>query len=177
MHAACVRMRDARARGVQTIRLLYPLERVISERTVSKRDNMKHKVKVTVIDKKLYPELQREYCADPDSGKCPCYSVGDEFVFIRDETRDDYWHCGEGTLVRSGKPDDGCLQSPGTRHCGTEGVPFCSEAWDAISRYIYAGLQGGSIMKGWMKNENQMICCCNDGTRPVIFKIERIDYE
>ena len=24
---------------------------------------MKHKVKVTVIDKKLYPELQRQYCA------------------------------------------------------------------------------------------------------------------
>ncbi len=22
-----------------------------------------------------------------------------------------------------------------------------------------------------------MIACCNDGTRPVIFKIERIDYE
>ena len=141
------------------------------------QDNMKHKVKVTVIDKKLYPELQREYCAVPDSGKCPCYNVGDEFVFIRDDTRDDYWHCGAGTLVRSGKPDEGCLQSPGTMHCGSEGVPFCSEAWDAISRYIYSGLQGGSIMNGWMKNENEMICCCNDGTRPVIFRIERIDYE
>ena len=56
-------------------------------------------------------------------------------------------------------------------------MPFCSEAWDAISRYIYTGLQGGSIMKGWMKKENEMITCCNDGTRPVIFKIERIDYE
>lgn len=53
--------------------------------------------------------------------------------------------------------------------------PFCSEAWDAISRYIYTGLQGGSIMKGWMKEENTMIACCSDGTRPVIFKIERID--
>lgn len=56
-------------------------------------------------------------------------------------------------------------------------LPFCSEAWDAISRYIYTGLQGGSIMKGWMKNENEMITCCSDGTRPVIFKIERLDYE
>ena len=56
-------------------------------------------------------------------------------------------------------------------------MPHCSEAWDAISRYIYAGLQGGSIMKGWMKEENTMIACCSDGTRPVIFKIERIDYE
>lgn len=56
-------------------------------------------------------------------------------------------------------------------------MPFCSEAWDAISRYIYTGLQGGSIMKDWMKRENEMITCCSDGTRPVIFKIERIDYE
>ena len=38
---------------------------------------MKHKVKVTVIDKKLYPELQKEYCADPNSDMCPCYNVGD----------------------------------------------------------------------------------------------------
>ena len=37
-------------------------------------------------------------------------------------------------------------------------------------------MQGGSIMKGWMKDENTMITCCSDGTRPVIFKIERIDY-
>lgn len=56
-------------------------------------------------------------------------------------------------------------------------LPFCSEAWDAIARYIYTGLQGGPIMKGWMKEENTMIVCCSDGTRPVVFKIERIDYE
>lgn len=42
---------------------------------------MKHKVKVTVLDKKLYPELQQQYCDNPISGACPCYNVGDEFVF------------------------------------------------------------------------------------------------
>lgn len=42
---------------------------------------MKHKVKVTVLDKKLYPELQQQYCADPVSGVCPCYNVGDESFF------------------------------------------------------------------------------------------------
>lgn len=36
---------------------------------------MKHKVKLTVIDKKVYPELQRQYCADPQAGACPCYHV------------------------------------------------------------------------------------------------------
>ncbi|MBR3236028.1 MAG: TIGR04076 family protein [Atopobiaceae bacterium] len=51
-------------------------------------------------------------------------------------------------------------------------MPQCSEAWDAISRYIYTGLQGGSIMRGWMERENEMICCCSDGTRPFIFKVE-----
>lgn len=99
---------------------------------------MEHRVKVTVIDKKLYPELQALYCA---------------------------------------VPDEGCLQSPGTKHCGTKGVPFCSEAWDCISRYIYAALQGGAIMHGWTNDDKVMIACCNDGTRPVIFKIERIDTE
>ena len=45
---------------------------------------MRYKVKVTVIDKKLFPELQQQYCMVPDSGKCPCYNVGDEFMFYRD---------------------------------------------------------------------------------------------
>ena len=132
---------------------------------------MTYTCKVTVLDKKLYPELQEQYCADPQSGKCPCFNVGDEFIFERNDQKDDFWHCGAGTLVRSGKEES----QSGTVHCGSDGVPFCSEAWDAISRYIYAALQGGSIMKNWMKNENEMITCCSDGTRPVIFKVERID--
>ena len=32
---------------------------------------MKYKVKVTVLDKKLYPELQQQYCADPNAGALP----------------------------------------------------------------------------------------------------------
>ena len=130
---------------------------------------MKHKVKLTVIDRKCYPELQEKYCADPKSGPCPCYNVGDEFVFYRDGERDDFWHMGLNTLVKtSGDPD---------KVAGGPKMPHCSELWDATSRYIYTGLQGGSIMKGWMAKENEMIACCSDGTRPVIFKIERIDYE
>ena len=44
-----------------------------------------------------------------------------------------------------------------------------------MSRYVYAALQGGSIMKSWTNDNRMMIACCNDGTRPVIFRIERID--
>ena len=30
-------------------------------------------------------------------------------------------------------------------------------------------------MRGWTCDDRMMIACCNDGTRPVVFKIERID--
>lgn len=129
---------------------------------------MQHKVKVTVIDKKLYPDLQQKYCADPHSGACPCYNVGDEFIFERYGSADDFWHMGLNTLKRTDYPAEAVAGGPA--------IPHCSEAWDAIARYIYTGLQGGSIMRGWMNDERVMICCCSDGTRPVIFKVERLDY-
>lgn len=130
---------------------------------------MQHKVKVTVIDKKLYPELQSQYCADPNSGMCPCYNVGDEFIFERYGSADDFWHMGLNTLKQSTVSENTIA--------GGNRFPHCSEAWDAISRYIYTGLQGGAIMRGWMNDERIMITCCSDGTRPVIFKIERLDYK
>ena len=130
---------------------------------------MQHKVKVTVIDKKLYPELQAQYCSDPNAGMCSCYNVGDEFIFERYGAADDFWHMGLNTLKQTvHKAND---------IAGGTAFPHCSEAWDAISRYIYTGLQGGSIMRGWMNDERVMIACCSDGTRPVIFKIERMDYK
>ena len=144
---------------------------------------MQHKVKVTVLDKKLYPELQEQYCSDPRSGPCPCYQVGDTFVFERYGAADDFWHIGLNTLRQpASSPAEG---TPGTavpagaaaRTAGGPAFPHCSEAWDAIARYIYTGLQGGSIMRGWMRDERVMITCCSDGTRPVIFKIERLDYK
>lgn len=128
---------------------------------------MQHKVKLTVIDKKLYPELQVQYCSDPNSGVCPCYHIGDEFIFERYGDADDFWHMGLNTQTTANRANV----------AGGSDLPHCSEAWDAISRYIYTGLQGGSIMKGWMNDERIMITCCSDGTRPVIFKIERMDYK
>lgn len=101
---------------------------------------MKHKVKVTVLDKKLYPELQRQYCADANAGPCPCYHVGDEFVFLRDAQRDDFWHMGINTLIKTA--GDANTVAGGSK------LPFCSEAWDAIARYIYTGLQGGPYYEG-----------------------------
>jgi hypothetical protein len=52
---------------------------------------------------------------------------------------------------------------------------FCGEAWDAVRCCVYTALQGGAIIKGRTRDDRVMIACCSDGTRPVIFKIERID--
>lgn len=79
--------------------------------------------------------------------------MGQEFLFKREPGNDDFWHFGRDLDPK---------------------FP-CAEAWDCISRYIYSALQGGAIMKGWTKDNRMMIACCNDGTRPVIFKLERID--
>lgn len=51
---------------------------------------MKHRVKLTVIDKKLFGDFQKQYCADPNAGACPCYNTGDEFIFERADGRDDF---------------------------------------------------------------------------------------
>jgi len=76
---------------------------------------MTYKCKVTVLDKKLYPELQEQFCANPRSGKCPCFNVGDEFIFERNEQKDDFWHCGAGTLVKSGIKETSSVPA-GTDH-------------------------------------------------------------
>ena len=52
---------------------------------------MLHKCKMTILDKKLYPELQEAYCADPQSGPCPCYHVGDQYLFELYDGEDDFW--------------------------------------------------------------------------------------
>ena len=83
------------------------------------------------------------------SGPYPFFKKGDTFTLKRTSEQDDFYHLMDGK--------------------------FCGEAWDAISRYVYTALQGGSIMHKWTNDERMMIACCNDGTRPVIFKIERVD--
>lgn len=112
---------------------------------------MQYKCEVKVIDKKVFPDLQEKYLNDPRSGTCPFYHVGDTFLFERYGKEDTFWTMWKGSQ--------------------------CAEAWDCIFRYIYTALQGGSIMRGWTNDEHRMIACCNDGTRPVIFRITRLDYK
>ena len=82
---------------------------------------MRHECKITVLETKVFPELQKEYLANPQSGACPFFKAGDTFTLKRTAEQDDFYH------LMNGK--------------------FCSEAWDAISRYVYTALQGGAIMR------------------------------
>lgn len=53
---------------------------------------------------------------------------------------------------------------------------FCDEAWKAIYQYAFAlahGAAGGTFYYGdWIRVPGVAICSCNDGLRPVIFKLE-----
>ena len=56
---------------------------------------------------------------------------------------------------------------------------FCDEAWKAIYQYVFAlahGAGNGVFYYGdWIRKPGVAICCCNDGLRPVIFKLEATD--
>jgi uncharacterized repeat protein (TIGR04076 family) len=56
---------------------------------------------------------------------------------------------------------------------------FCDEAWKAIYQYVFALAHGCGIFyyNDWIEKPGVAICSCNDGLRPVIFKIEKTDEE
>lgn len=56
---------------------------------------------------------------------------------------------------------------------------FCDEAWKAIYQYVFSLSHGCSkelfYYGDWIKMPGVAICSCNDGLRPVIFKLEATD--
>ena len=56
---------------------------------------------------------------------------------------------------------------------------LCDEAWKAIYQYVFAlahGAGDGLFYYGdWIRKPGVAICSCNDGLRPVIFKLEATD--
>ena len=63
---------------------------------------------------------------------------------------------------------------------------FCDEAWKAVYQYVFALAHGAGehifYYGDWIRKPGVAICSCNDGLRPVIFKLEstsetsQIDY-
>ena len=58
---------------------------------------------------------------------------------------------------------------------------FCDEAWKAIYQYVFALSHGagcGLFYYGdWIRKPGIAITSCNDGLRPVIFKLEVTDVD
>ena len=58
---------------------------------------------------------------------------------------------------------------------------FCDEAWKAIYQYVSALSHGAGetlfYYGDWIRKPGVAICCCNDGLRPVIFKLEATEEE
>ncbi len=58
---------------------------------------------------------------------------------------------------------------------------LCDEAWKAIYQYVFAlahGVGNETFYYGdWIRKPGVAICSCNDGLRPVIFKLETTDEE
>lgn len=58
---------------------------------------------------------------------------------------------------------------------------FCDEAWKAIYQYVFALAHGAGntlfYYEDWIRKPGVAICSCNDGLRPVIFKLEATDEE
>jgi len=50
---------------------------------------------------------------------------------------------------------------------------FCERAWPDIRHEVAMVMYGASIP--WIEEPGYTITCCNDGLRPVIFLIERVE--
>ena len=58
---------------------------------------------------------------------------------------------------------------------------FFDEAWKAIYQYVFALAHGAGkdvfYFGDWIREPGVAICSCNDGLRPVIFKLEATEQE
>ena len=58
---------------------------------------------------------------------------------------------------------------------------FCDEAWKAIYQYVFALAHGAGenlfYYGDWIRKPGVAIVCCNDGLRPVLFKLEATQEE
>lgn len=110
-----------------------------------KHESAMNSCKITVLKKTFDQELAAEYGAQ---GLTACPMLQEGQVFYAD------YACPDG---------------------------FCAEAWKAIYQYVFAlahgsGKDGGLFYYGdWIRKPCVAICSCNDGLRPVIFKIEQTD--
>lgn len=71
------------------------------------------------------------------------------------------------------------FMKPGTEFVTDSRKPdgLCDEAWSGMHQYVFALTHGTDVSffsNDWIRKNDVAICSCNDGLRPVIFKIEAI---
>ncbi len=104
-----------------------------------------NRCRITVLRTLFYEDLAAEYGVE-GVGLCPMHKEGE--VFYGDYT----------------KP-----------------AGMCDEAWKAMYQYVFALAHGTGAnndlfyFNSWIRKPGVAICTCNDGIRPVVFKIERTD--
>ena len=55
---------------------------------------------------------------------------------------------------------------------------LCESAWQCMQHFVFTlSHGGGAFFKDWMKDKNIALISCNDGCRPVLFLVERMDQE
>ena len=58
---------------------------------------------------------------------------------------------------------------------------LCDEAWKAMYQFVFALAHGAGVglfyYGDWIGRPGGAICSCNDGRRPVIFKLEATEEE
>ena len=53
---------------------------------------------------------------------------------------------------------------------------LCESAWEAMSPFVMGLAHGAeNFYDGWMKNPRSAMISCNDGFRPVSFRVETMD--
>lgn len=108
---------------------------------------MKYKCKLTVLRREYYTDLAYAELEEPSVGKCDIFSDGQEFWVDEDSFESFPAHSG-----------------------------FCQSAWDIVKPFVRRALDGKDPYRtGWSRDPSRLVLCCNDGIRPVIFLLERID--
>ncbi len=103
--------------------------------------------RVTVLRRECYADIQGRYLDDPESGPCPRFTEGQQFMVD-----------GAACYSMTGKGMEIC---PMAKKCIA----------DHVSRLHSNELAGRC---GESTADKAVIACCSDGTRPVIFKIEPV---
>lgn len=63
-------------------------------------------------------------------------------------------------------------------HGGLKPDGLCDDAWIAFERFVFAMAHGtDTFFPDWIRVPKTTINCCNDGIRPVIFRLEAVEQE